>query len=112
VNQYEAGLNLSWFVLKRFALVPWMDYATYDVTAAKSNRNSESGVDDVVENDLNLFFLSYPKFRYGLDFAVKVIGLEVRIGGLLGTLANLNKSVDYIQDKSVTLSVSIEQKGN
>jgi hypothetical protein len=65
-----------------------------------------------MENDINLFFLSYPKFRYGLDFSVQVLGLEVRIGGLLGTLANLNKSVDYIEDKSVTISVSVEQKGN
>jgi hypothetical protein len=116
VNHYEAGLNLSWFVLKRFAIVPWMDYATYDIAAARSIFNSEkyaSGeLKEIMENDLDLFFMSYPKFRYGLDFAVQVLGLEVRIGGLLGTLANLNKSVDYIEDNSVTISVSIEQKGN
>ena len=116
VNYYEAGLNLSWFVLKRFAIVPWADYATYDVAGAQAIFNSEkysSGeLKAVMENDLDLFFLSYPKFRYGLDFSVQVLGLEVRIGGLLGTLANLNKSVDYIEDKSVTISVSIEQKGN
>jgi hypothetical protein len=116
VNYYEAGLNLSWFVLKRFAIVPWADYAMYDVAGAQAIFNSEkysSGeLKAVMENDLDLFFLSYPKFRYGLDFSVQVLGLEVRIGGLLGTLANLNKSVDYIEDKSVTISVSIEQKGN
>ncbi len=116
VNHYEAGLNLSWYVLKRFAIVPWADYAMYDVAAAKAIFNAEkysSGeLKAVMENDLDLFFFSYPKFRYGLDFAVQVIGLEVRIGGLLGTLANLNKSVDYIEDKSVTISISIEQKGN
>ncbi|WP_141731070.1 hypothetical protein [Oligoflexus tunisiensis] len=116
VNHYEAGLNLSWFVLKRFAIVPWMDYATYDIKGAQTIFNSDkyaSGeLKSVMENDLNLFFMSYPKFRYGLDFAVQVLGLEVRIGGLLGTLANLNKSVDYIEDNSVTISVSVEQKGN
>jgi hypothetical protein len=116
VNHYEAGLNLSWFVLKRFAIVPWADYAMYDVAGAQAIFNSEkysSGeLKAVMENDLDLFFLSYPKFRYGLDFSVQVLGLEVRIGGLLGTLANLNKSVDYIEDKSVTISVSVEQKGN
>jgi hypothetical protein len=116
VNHYEAGLNLSWFVLKRFAIVPWMDYAMYDVAAAKAIFNAEKyaggELKAIMENDLNLFFLSYPKFRYGLDFSVQLLGLEVRIGGLLGTLANLNKSVDYIEDKSMTISVSIEQKGN
>lgn len=116
VNHYEAGLNLSWFVLKRFSIIPWADYAMYDVAAAKAIFNAEkysSGeLKAVMENDLDLFFLSYPKFRYGLDFAVQVLGLEVRIGGLLGTLANLNKSVDYIEDNSVTISVSVEQKGN
>jgi len=116
VNHYEAGLNLSWYVLKRFAIVPWLDYAMYDVAAAKTIFNAEKyaggELKSVMENDLDLFFLSYPKFRYGLDFAVQIIGLEVRIGGLLGTLANLNKSVDYIEDNSVTISVSIEQKGN
>jgi hypothetical protein len=116
VNYYEAGLNLSWFVLKRFAIVPWADYAMYDVAGAQAIFNSEkysSGeLKAVMENDLDLFYLSYPKFRYGLDFSVQVLGLEVRIGGLLGTLANLNKSVDYIEDKSVTISVSVEQKGN
>lgn len=116
VNYYEAGLNLSWFVLKRFAIIPWADYAMYDVAAARaifnSDKYSSGELKAVMENDIDLFFLSYPKFRYGLDFSVQVIGLEVRIGGLLGTLANLNKSVDYIEDKSVTISVSIEQKGN
>jgi hypothetical protein len=116
VNYYEAGLNLSWFVLKRFAIIPWADYAMYDVAAARAifnaDKYSSGELKAVMENDIDLFFLSYPKFRYGLDFSVQVIGLEVRIGGLLGTLANLNKSVDYIEDKSVTISVSIEQKGN
>ncbi|MDQ3232736.1 MAG: hypothetical protein M3Q07_13035 [Pseudobdellovibrionaceae bacterium] len=116
VNHYEAGLNLSWFVLKRFAIVPWLDYATYDIAGAQAifnaDKYSSGELKSVMENDLNLFFLSYPKFRYGLDFSVQVIGLDVRIGGLLGTLANLNKSVDYIEDDSITISVSIEQKGN
>lgn len=116
VNHYETGLNLSWFVLKRFAIVPWLDYALYDVAAARALFDAEryvnSGYKEAFNADLDLFFLSYPKFRYGLDFSVQVIGLELRIGGLLGTLANLNQSVDYIEDKSITLSLSIDQKGN
>ncbi len=116
VNNYSAGMNLSWFVFKHFSIVPWMDYSMTDLAEAKgiasSNRYTDTGLKPIMENDWNLFFLSYPKFRYGLDFSVQVLGLEVRIGGLLGSLASLNKSVDYIEDKSILLSVSVEQKGN
>ncbi len=116
VNNYSAGVNLSWFVFKHFAIVPWMDYSMTELGEAQrianKSRYTDTALKPIMENDWDLFFQSYPKFRYGLDFAVQVIGLEVRIGGLLGSLASLNKSVDYIEDKSIVLSVSLEQKGN
>ncbi|MCX6129770.1 MAG: hypothetical protein NTX25_12010 [Proteobacteria bacterium] len=116
VNQYAGGINLSWYVFKHFALVPWLDSSYTDLADAKrsgsASNNTGQSTADALEGDWNLFFLSYPKLRYGLDFAVQIIGLELRLGGLLGSLASLNKKVDYIEDKSLLLSVSIEQTGN
>ena len=114
--RYSAGINLNWHFLKRFSIVPWVDYTKTDFNAAKTqieaSNSMEFGLADMVEKDWELYYLSQPNLRYGLDFAADLFGFEVRLGGLLGSFASLNKSEQFIKDSSLVLNVSFEQKGN
>ncbi|MEI8026904.1 MAG: hypothetical protein WCI18_11210 [Pseudomonadota bacterium] len=114
--RYSAGVNLNWHFFKQFSIVPWADYTKTDFDGARtqivSSTTMAEGLADMVEKDWQLYFLSQPNLRYGLDFAADLFGFEVRLGGLLGSFASLNKSELFIKDSSLVLNVSFEQKGN
>ncbi len=114
--KYSGGINLNWHFFKRFSIIPWVDYTKTDLTAAESTIRSTSKLvssqGDAIQKDWGLYFLSEPNLRYGLDFAANLFGFEVRLGGLLGSFASLNRSEEFIKDSSLVLNVSFEQKGN
>jgi hypothetical protein len=115
IQRYEAGLNINIPLLKSFRLIPWSDYSYTDIKDANESYKSYFRSDSMsafYENDVRLFWLDNPKFRYGIDIGLYLGDFAVRVGGLLGTLANLNAVPDYVQDQSVALSVSWDQKGS
>jgi hypothetical protein len=116
IYKYSTGVNLNWHFLKRFSIIPWVDFTRTDFKSAetvlKSSKTFYNERLDATQKDWQLFFKNQSQTRYGLDLAADFFGIEVRFGGLFGSIANLNKSVDYIKNGSLVLSASFEQKGN
>lgn len=116
IYKYSTGVNLNWHFLKRFSIIPWVDFTRTDLKSAetvlKSSKTFYNERLDAIEKDWQLFFKNQSQTRYGLDLAADFFGIEVRFGGLFGSIANLNKSVEYIKNGSLVLSASFEQKGN
>ena len=112
VQKYEVGVNLSIQLLKGFRIIPWVAYTE---TAIQNNEEIKAATSSTnctdYECDLQLFWNNAPKLRYGVDVGLFVGGFEVRIGGLLGTLGNLNTTPAFIDDDSVMISLSWDQKG-
>ena len=116
IYKYSTGVNLNWHFLRRFSIIPWADYTRIDLSAAESTLESSNTFynerKDAIEKDWKLFFRNQSETRYGLDLAADIFGFEIRFGGLFGSIANTNKSVDYIKNASLVLSASMEQRGN
>ncbi len=116
ILRYEIGANLTLALLKHFSVIPWLDYSMADTKSAMAAFNSKGNAGNAAaqrlfEDDILLFWKPYPNLRYGIDLSIGVFGLDIRIGSFLGSLARLNASPDYMQDKSFTLSLSFDQKG-
>jgi len=109
VTTYEFGLNVGVQLLKRFMLIPWVDYTYVDTREAQSMSNTS---DTDYQDDLQLFWHADPAVRYGLDFAIKIDRFQIHLGSVFGALAPTGQSVPYIQDRSISLSLSIDQKGS
>lgn len=108
--KYEAGVNLTLQLLKQFSVIPWIDYSHADTGSALAAADNKTNA-QLFENDVKLFWQSYPDLRYGIDLGINAFGFDVRIGSFLGSLARLNTQPDYIQDKSFSFSLSFNQKG-
>lgn len=112
VQKYELGINLSLQLLKGFRVIPWVDYTeTVIQNNATIKETTSSTSCTEYECDIQLFWFDTPKLRYGVDVGLYIGGFEVRIGGLLGTLANLNATPAFIEDDSLTIGLSWDQKG-
>lgn len=119
VGRTEAGLNLGIQLLKKFTLIPWANYEsvdTSDATGKLSEVNAEYGRDEresYLEQDIELFWHAQAKLKYGIDFSIRLFdSVEVHVAGLLGSLASLGNKNDQIQDKTISLSIALDQKGN
>ncbi len=110
---YAGGFNISLNLVKRFTVIPWIDYSSYGFSKPKASAGgtADEAADAVVASDAELFWKSAPPLTYGIDFAVRIIGLDVHLGGLMGILGTLNKGSDRIQDHSRSVSVSFDVKG-
>jgi len=121
VQSYEAGCNLDLRLAQHFTIIPWIDYQENTISAPQASAGSTSvgttsvasatAIDPSLTDDMTLFWKSAPILSYGIDFAVKLDGFEIHLGGLIGILGTLNKGSDRIQDNSRTISVSFEAKG-
>lgn len=114
IDRYQAGLNINLALLKSFHVIPWGDFQyteTSDAFSAYQSTQRTSTIDPIFENDVTLFWLAEQNFNYGLDIAVRIMEFEVRLGGILGTFANLNPTPDTIEEKSISISLSWDQKG-
>lgn len=118
VSRHEVGLNIGIQLLKKFTLIPWVNHEYIDTTAGVSavetfERLGASTYPDIAKEDIDLFWHSSPRTRYGLDFAVRVFKtFEIHFGGLLGSLLSSGPKDDRIEDNSYSFSVSLEQKGS
>lgn len=118
VGHYEVGLNLGMKLLKDFTFTPWAHYDGFDtsdgtkqVDHANDNYDQSHGV--ILEKDLDLFWHSANKVTYGLDLSVRMFDrVEVHLGGLLGLLMASSYNTANVTDKSVSLGLSFDQKGN
>ena len=110
VDQFEVGLNVSIPLLKNFILIPWLDERVTNTSQIASQAATASN-DLPLKDDTQLFWHSAPSFTYGLDFAVRIERFQVHLGSLLGTVAD-PQHADGIVDKSLSLSLSLDQKGS
>lgn len=114
VQNYEAGCNLRLNFVKRFTIVPWIDYSTYvfgQPKRSESNGSSQTE-DESLNDDRELVWSSAPALTYGIDFGVEIFGVSIRLGGLIGMLGNLHKGNDRVNDSSHNLSLSFDIKAN
>jgi hypothetical protein len=113
IDRYQTGININLALLKSIQLIPWADYQytlTSDATSAFKTAYRMTSVDPVFESDLDLFWIAGRNYNYGLDFAVRLMDFQIRLGGLLGTFANLNPIPDSIEDQTVNISFSWDHK--
>ncbi len=106
VQKHEIGLNVGLQLLKAFRLTPW---ANYGLTVLNTDSESNGAS---YEKELELFWKEQPDFRYGINAGITLDGFELSIGGILGMLGNLNGTPDFIKDKSLSLTLSWDQKGS
>jgi len=114
VNELNLGLNLKFNLLKRFAIIPWADYRYVDTSIVEAMAKDEVSTQfgEILSSDIDLFWHDSPNVRYGIDFSVRIMRLEVNLGGLLGALALSGQGKESIKDDSISISVSFHQKGN
>jgi len=116
VQNVDVGTNLGLNFVKRFTVLPWVDYSTNFVshpsTVDQSSLRYQSNAYDLaLKDDIDLFWHSAPKLRYGIDLVVNMFGINVHFGGLLGIIGNLSKGAGRIQDNSRYISFSFDIKG-
>lgn len=109
VQRYELGLNVGLQLLRAFRLVPWADYTDTVINAATDSANNSA---PSYLAELDLYWKEQPDFRYGLNVALTLGGFDLSIGGLLGTLGNLNSDPAFIKDDSLSITLSWDQKGS
>ncbi|SMF08685.1 hypothetical protein SAMN06296036_104312 [Pseudobacteriovorax antillogorgiicola] len=115
VNELNAGLNLKFKILRRFAIIPWADYRYTDTSAIDATAEEEAGNSinkTELQNDIELFWHSQPEVRYGIDFSIQIMRLEINIGGLLGALALSGNGKESVSDDGFIINFAIHQKGN
>ncbi len=117
VQRYDIGLSLGMKLLKNFTLAPWVNYDIVDtkdgVKQADAAELYDSSHAAILYDDLELFWQSHNRLKYGLDFSVRLFGrVELHLGGLLGLIAATGFDTPAVTDKSVSLGVSFDQKGN
>lgn len=117
VTKTEIGLNVGMTLLRKFTLIPWVNYEHFDISDGKRKLESDQLYDSsekrMFEEDLQLFWRSKPSVKYGLDFSIRVFNrVELHVGGLLGRLVSIGEKNPRIEDKSLSFSLSLDQKGN
>lgn len=115
ILKYEVGANLTLSLLKRFRVIPWVDYTMTDIKNAQSAYNPQSHgyvTDGIYADDLRLYWQSSPNVRYGIDLSLGIWGLDIRVGSILGKLARLGSDPDYYKDSSFNISLSFDQQGS
>ncbi len=111
LTTYDAGLNTQFQVLKSVNLIPWVNYSRTDTANAASQTGLSTAIDAIMIQDLDVFWRSQRVVDYGLDFSVRVGGIEVHLGGMLGSIFSSAGGSETVKDKGFSLSLSLHQKG-
>lgn len=111
---YLAGTLFDFHFLKRFSIVPWLDYTFTNISqidaAAKDKKNAGSN-GYYLSREGELFWRARPQTEYGIDLVVRFDLLSVHLGDFLAPLA-YQADDSVIKNRSVQLSVSAEMKGD
>jgi hypothetical protein len=114
----DLGLNIGIKLLKKFTLIPWINYERMDTSEAqrKSDEFAAAGQSShatTLSNDVETLWHARSPTQYGIDFSIRIFdSTEIHLGGLLGQFAALTPKADHVEDKSVTLTIAVDQKGN
>jgi hypothetical protein len=111
LTTYEAGLNTQIHILKSVNLVPWINYSRTDTANAASQSGNSIDIDELMVQDLDVFWKSQRVVDSGLDFSVRIGGFEVHFGGMLGSIFSSAAGSEGLIDKGYSLSLSLHQKG-
>jgi hypothetical protein len=106
---YETGLNVGMRLVKPMTIIPWANYAYTD--DSKGRAVAERSDSRTMKEDLDLFWKAERPLNYGLDFALRVANVELRIGGLLGLVVSSGTGSDAVEDNSYSLCIAWDQKG-
>ncbi len=111
---YLAGTLLDFHFMKRFSVVPWLDYTFTNISqidaAAKDKKNAGSN-GYYLSREGEIFWRARPQTEYGIDLVCRFDLLSVHLGDFLAPLA-YQEDDSVIKDHSVQLSVSAEMKGD
>lgn len=112
VRVFDAGLNFSLTLARRFQIIPWVNHRTTSlgVPKDKDEKAAASGFPqetvDAVKLDRDLIWRTTPETTYGVDLGIQFTNVNVHIGGLLGYLVNTSSESNRLQDKSLTVALS------
>lgn len=112
-QSYLAGTLLDFHFLKRFSIVPWLDYTYTSMgqlnEAAKDKRQGSNGY--YLQRQGEIFWRGRPQTEVGIDLVCRFELLSIHLGDFLAPLAyQVDDSV--IQNRSVQLSISTNMKGD
>jgi hypothetical protein len=120
VTEYELGFLFELRLLKKFSLVPWVDYTYVDVHDSVSQADeilSDPGSSSdlasaaaALKGDSFVLWRARPRVDVGLDLVVRVAGFAVHLGELFGYVIDQQGS-DAITDNGYYVSVSFDMKG-
>lgn len=115
LDEFMVGALVEFRLLKLFSLVPWTVYTYLDtrdpLAQAADVKTNYYGVGDILKGDTKVLWQSNPKLDFGLDLLLKVRGFALHLGEAFGILV-ANQSNDQIIDKTMSLSVSLDLKGD
>jgi len=111
LNTYEAGINNELHLLKSVTVSPWVNYARTDDANASAQIEFGDANTELMSEDLDVFWRSRKTIDYGVDLGLRVAGLEIRIGGMLGLIFTSGGSSELVKDTGYGFSLSLHHKG-
>lgn len=111
LQTYEAGINNEFHLLKSVTVTPWANMVRTDTASAIAQIKQYDYNGSKMNEDIIVFWKSQRTIDYGLDLAVRIKGLEVRLGGLMGTIFGSSGDSDTVKDSGYSLSLSLHTKG-
>ncbi len=114
LNEFMLGGLVEFRLLKLFSLMPWADYTYLDahdpLAQADDDREHRYGVAGTLKGDTKVFWQSRPRLDFGLDLILKTNGFALHLGQAFAFLLN-SRTQDGITDKTLSVSVSLDLKG-
>jgi len=111
LNSYEAGINNELRLLKSVTVTPWANYSRTDDANASAQIKFGDANTEIMSEDLDVFWRSRKTIDYGVDLGLRIAGLEIRIGGMLGLIFTSGGSSELVKDTGYGFSLSLNHKG-
>lgn len=120
VTDYEIGALIDWRLMKRFSIVPWVDYVYSDIhdpvrqadeqLEGTSSSGAKRDAAAFLKGDAKLLWQSHPRLDFGLDLVARLGSFALHLGDVFGLILNQNRP-DTITDHSYVLHVSFDMQG-
>ena len=111
LNSYEVGMNNELHLLKSVTVTPWANYARTDYASASAQIKDWDTNSEIMNEDLDVFWRSRKAIDYGVDLGLRVGGLEIRLGGMLGLIFTSGGNSNLVKDSGYGFSLSLHHKG-
>ncbi len=113
VTRTQIGTNVAIQIGKQFSVIVWYNYVAHKLgdadpqfTAVPQEYQKNVSHNELLEADRELYWLSQPRQRLGLDIALRFKHAELHLGGLLGLVAAAGTSADNIHDNTLLMSIA------